>query len=543
MSPSIVTILKLCPFSLETLIAVSIFSTITVLPNKFKIICSYFLSYFIKSDAKPKTPWMLPFIFSGLFPWIFEIGKNDALPRLFFLKCSINLFASCSFSVTIFWRLAPNAISIAVSRFCGTSISSANAPFTPFPSSFVFSHSNSKALTLLWYPSFSFSVSTKNLCFDSLKLNSCILLFIFISIDFICSSALFLSVIISWSSLDTLFFSFWISKNPFSISSLENLVLSNSDILLCISFWSCTFLFSIFEIFAFCSFIFPSISYFKSVFSSSFLLSFSISNSFSDKVLFIFSNSLCFSSSSFSYFSLFSFRLSFLLSLNFISSSVFEIFAFVSSISSLNLFIFSSLFSILDFATLISEVKASTSFWLVNLKFWVFSISSVKSSIWPFSSSLRIFIFSSLPSSKLQVFCIISMSSWTFTRSFLYFSILYKNKPTSILLSSFFKSKYLFALSDCCFNGSKLASISVKISFILKTFSLVCSNFFSDSSFLVLNFTIPAASSNTFLLSSDLLLNISSIFPWPIIEYPSFPIPVSINNSNMSFNLHCVLFM
>ena len=60
---------------------------------------------------------------------------------------------------------------------------------------------------------------------------------------------------------------------------------------------------------------------------------------------------------------------------------------------------------------------------------------------------------------------------------------------------------------------------------------------------MVLYFTIPAASSNIFLLSSDLLLKISSILPCPIIEYPSFPIPVSINNSNTSFNLHGTLLM
>ena len=81
------------------------------------------------------------------------------------------------------------------------------------------------------------------------------------------------------------------------------------------------------------------------------------------------------------------------------------------------------------------------------------------------------------------------------------------------------------------------------MSLILSKFSFVRSSFFSDSCFLVLYFTIPAASSNIFLLSSDLLLNISSIFPCPIIEYPSFPIPVSINNSNTSFSLQGTLFI
>ena len=71
----------------------------------------------------------------------------------------------------------------------------------------------------------------------------------------------------------------------------------------------------------------------------------------------------------------------------------------------------------------------------------------------------------------------------------------------------------------------------------------VFSSFFSDSTFLVLYLTIPAASSKICLLSSDLLLKISSILPCPIIEYPSFPIPVSINNSNTSFSLQGTLFI
>ena len=102
------------------------------------------------------------------------------------------------------------------------------------------------------------------------------------------------------------------------------------------------------------------------------------------------------------------------------------------------------------------------------------------------------------------------------------------NNPISILFNSSLKFKYFFAFSDWAFNGSIFVSISDKISFILSKFNFVCSNFFSLSAFLVLYFTIPAASSKICLLSSDLLLNISSIFPCPIIEYPSFPMPVYI---------------
>ena len=136
-----------------------------------------------------------------------------------------------------------------------------------------------------------------------------------------------------------------------------------------------------------------------------------------------------------------------------------------------------------------------------------------------------------------------SSSLTTCSNFSLYESMLYKNRPISMLFSSSLKSKNCFAFSACILSGSIFASISDKISLILNKLSLVCSSFFSDSPFLTLYFTIPAASSNICLLSSDLLLKISSIFPCPIIEYPSFPIPVSINNSRISFNLHGTLFM
>ena len=101
-SPSTVTILNMYPFCFATLIAVSIVSTITVLPSKFNIICSYFLLYFTKSDAIPITPFSFPLILSNFLPLTDEIGKKDALPKLFFLRCSTNFLASSSVSVTIF---------------------------------------------------------------------------------------------------------------------------------------------------------------------------------------------------------------------------------------------------------------------------------------------------------------------------------------------------------------------------------------------------------------------------------------------------------
>ena len=55
-SPFNVTILNLYEFCFASFTALSILSTITVLPNKFNIIPSYFLSAFIKSDATPIIP-------------------------------------------------------------------------------------------------------------------------------------------------------------------------------------------------------------------------------------------------------------------------------------------------------------------------------------------------------------------------------------------------------------------------------------------------------------------------------------------------------
>ena len=101
-SPSSVIILNEYVFSFATFIAFCILSTTTVLPNKFNIICSYFLLNFTKSDAIPITPIFLPLIFSNFLPLTDVIGRNDALPKLFFLKYSINLFASSSVSVTMF---------------------------------------------------------------------------------------------------------------------------------------------------------------------------------------------------------------------------------------------------------------------------------------------------------------------------------------------------------------------------------------------------------------------------------------------------------
>ena len=151
---------------------------------------------------------------------------------------------------------------------------------------------------------------------------------------------------------------------------------------------------------------------------------------------------------------------------------------------------------------------------LSNPTFWHSSICSVKLSIQFLSSIFFSCISESFFSSSFFWFSTISKSSTICVSLLLYVSILYIKRPTSISLSSSWSSKYLLAFSDWILRGSNPASISDKISLILKRLSFVCSSFFSDSVFLALYLTIPAASSNIWRLSSDLLLRISSIFPW-----------------------------
>ena len=125
------------------------------------------------------------FILSNFLPLTADIGKNDALPILFFLRCSTNFFASFSVSVTMFCNAPPNAISMANPYFLSTSIKLLKTPFTPFDNSAFFSQSSRRVFTLLVYPSFSFSVSFKNLSLDSFILYSDNIKFILSSYSFI----------------------------------------------------------------------------------------------------------------------------------------------------------------------------------------------------------------------------------------------------------------------------------------------------------------------------------------------------------------------
>ena len=90
-----------------------------------------------------------------------------------------------------------------------------------------------------------------------------------------------------------------------------------------------------------------------------------------------------------------------------------------------------------------------------------------------------------------------------------------------------FNRRYSLAAWDCFSNGPTCFSSSLKISLTLTRLWRSSSSFFWAMAFLRLNFTMPAASSNSSLRSSGFPLKILSICPCPIMEYPSFPIPVS----------------
>ena len=171
------------------------------------------------------------FIFSNFLPCIAEIGKKLALPKLFFLKYSINLLASFSSCVTMFCIVAPKHISIAVSYSLLVEIRLAKAPYTPLFKFESFSHANNKDFTLFMYPSFSFSVSCKNFNLEFFILYSSESLFILSSNSFILAIASSFFVFVSLSLLIALFLTLSISKNPFDISCFSNLAASNSEII------------------------------------------------------------------------------------------------------------------------------------------------------------------------------------------------------------------------------------------------------------------------------------------------------------------------
>ena len=102
-----------------------------------------------------------------------------------------------------------------------------------------------------------------------------------------------------------------------------------------------------------------------------------------------------------------------------------------------------------------------------------------------------------------------------------------RNRLTSSSFNSSRFFKKIFAFSDCFSNGPTCFSSSLRISLTRTRFCFSSSSFFCAVALRFLNFTIPAASSNSSLFSSGLPLRIFSIWPWPMIEYPSLPIPVS----------------
>ena len=116
-------------------------------------------------------------------------------------------------------------------------------------------------------------------------------------------------------------------------------------------------------------------------------------------------------------------------------------------------------------------------------------------------------------------------------------------KATSMFSNSFLFSIYFCAFILWSFNGFNWFVISLIISSTLWILSFVIVNFFTASSFLFLYLSTLAASSNIILLSSALLDKIFPISPCEIILNDSLEAPVSVNNSNISFNLHFSLLI
>ena len=156
-----------------------------------------------------------------------------------------------------------------------------------------------------------------------------------------------------------------------------------------------------------------------------------------------------------------------------------------------------------------------------------FSIAASISSVFSSIASYSVFVFSYRVVASASSLVVFSKLWSTAAISFLSRSVSSKNKLISYVFKDSFFFRYSLATSDCFSKGPICFSSSARISFTRTRFCLSSSNFFTDIFFRFLNFTIPAASSNSSLRSSGFPLKILSICPCPIIEYPSFPIPVS----------------
>ena len=116
-----------------------------------------------------------------------------------------------------------------------------------------------------------------------------------------------------------------------------------------------------------------------------------------------------------------------------------------------------------------------------------------------------------------------SLPNWDilFSTSLILFSNLsasITNLFTSTVFNLLESDINFLAFSACTSRGPTCVSNVAIISLTLTRFSLSLASLLLASKLLVLYLTIPAASSNNILLSSDLLDKISSILPCPIIE-------------------------
>ena len=111
--PSSVTMRRRFPLAFDIRTAAARDSATTVLPSRFRNICSYLLSNSASSLAMPTKPGSLTGASRITLPRMVSTGRNVARPASMRFKSSIALRPSFWVSTTIFCAAAPSAVSIA----------------------------------------------------------------------------------------------------------------------------------------------------------------------------------------------------------------------------------------------------------------------------------------------------------------------------------------------------------------------------------------------------------------------------------------------
>ena len=151
-SPSRVTMRRLYLYFLARAMALSMVSTTTTRPRRYRASPLYCPSTWTRSWASPRTPFSLRAAGCEKFwlPLMLVRGRKVALPYRFFFRYSISCLAVASESVTMFCMLPPRAVSMAISYFCSVEMISATTPWIPWTRS----RTSMTRRMLLPYPSY-----------------------------------------------------------------------------------------------------------------------------------------------------------------------------------------------------------------------------------------------------------------------------------------------------------------------------------------------------------------------------------------------------